>query len=172
MLTAMFQIIQNEIEQWAGRNFPDTPIHRPVLGMVEELGELIDADLKGSEVECKDAVGDFAVYAMHYCVLRNWRYDEVIDKHAKPDARDIAPWFMILKEGGELCHSQLKWEQNIRGTAESHEQAAKTALANLTFAVNRYCNMRRWKFEDIVKMTWETVKKRDWQKHQKDGVSA
>lgn len=76
--------IQDEIAEWTSKNFPNTPPHRPLLGAMEELGELCHAHLKGEQnirgmdnqektIALKqDAIGDILIYLTHYCALNNW----------------------------------------------------------------------------------------------------
>ncbi len=69
----------NDVSAWQRRNFPDALPHQPLLGVLEELGELAHAHLKmeqgirGSFAqhfdEKRDAVGDMIIYLIHYCNL-------------------------------------------------------------------------------------------------------
>lgn len=80
--------IQEEQKQWSKRNFPDSTHIEPLMGMVEEIGELFHAELKrrqgirGTEEEhieaAKDAVGDVVIYMMDYCTKRGWDLEEII----------------------------------------------------------------------------------------------
>jgi NTP pyrophosphatase (non-canonical NTP hydrolase) len=77
--------LQKEVTEWANRNFPNTPPYRPLLGLVEEVGELSHAHLKmeqgirGTAQEHKiakeDAIGDILVYLCHYCSLNGLDLD-------------------------------------------------------------------------------------------------
>ncbi len=99
---------QSEHAEWAEHNFPGTPAHCPLLGVAEETGELCHAHLKleqnirGTEeehiAEGKDAVGDIMVYLVHYCTLKGWNLQEILDEtwaHVKK--RD---WQKNSKDGG------------------------------------------------------------------------
>lgn len=95
---------QVEVGTWALANFGDQDSYRPLLGMMEELGELTHAHLKtlqGVRIsedhreKKKDALGDILIYMLHYCELeaidlqrvlhevweevrkRNWKKDPV-----------------------------------------------------------------------------------------------
>jgi NTP pyrophosphatase (non-canonical NTP hydrolase) len=70
--------LQFEHEQWLRYNFPNQLPHEPLLGLVEEVGELSHAHLKyGQRIrgydqqqywdEATDAVGDILVYLASYC---------------------------------------------------------------------------------------------------------
>ena len=68
--------MQEEIGAWSRRNFGNQPSYRPLLGAVEELGELAHAHLKSEQgirgetvnhIEEKvDALGDIMIYLMDY----------------------------------------------------------------------------------------------------------
>lgn len=68
--------LQEQIEEWTGKNFPSHPLHQPILGMVEEVGELSHAVLKREQKirldedhdeGVRDAVGDICIYLMDFC---------------------------------------------------------------------------------------------------------
>jgi NTP pyrophosphatase (non-canonical NTP hydrolase) len=78
--------LQEKIRAWGEYNFPNAKPHQPLLGAVEELGELAHAHLKaeqgirGTPEEWKakkeDAIGDVVIYLLHYCVkegLNFWK---------------------------------------------------------------------------------------------------
>jgi|WetSurMetagenome_2_1015567.scaffolds.fasta_scaffold10221_5 NTP pyrophosphatase (non-canonical NTP hydrolase) len=81
--------LQQEHLTWSLENFPDNrdPIH-PVLGVVEEVGELSHALLKqaqgirGSHAEheaaAQDAIGDIVIYLCDVCSRRGWDFDEIV----------------------------------------------------------------------------------------------
>ncbi len=80
--------LQQEVEVWSRRNFPNNKPHHPLLGLTEEVGELSHAHLKmdqgirGTKEEHieakKDAVGDIAIYLANYCVLNDIDMADVI----------------------------------------------------------------------------------------------
>ena len=70
------QEIQNGVFEWSRRNFGDQPSHRPLLGLVEEVGELCHAHLKREQgirtnedhvLQQIDAIGDIMIYLLDYC---------------------------------------------------------------------------------------------------------
>ena len=68
--------LQDEVAEWSRRNFPNNTPIEPLLGLMEELGELAHAHLKGQqgirhtadEIEYKkrDALGDLIIQACDY----------------------------------------------------------------------------------------------------------
>jgi len=79
--------IQNEQEEWARRNFPDRKSYQPLLGAMEELGELAHSHLKEEQgirtsedhpENAKDAIGDIIIYLMDYCNQRGFDLAAII----------------------------------------------------------------------------------------------
>ncbi len=79
--------IQGEVYKWSCKNFPKNTSTEPLLGLVEEVGELCHAHLKrtqGSATFCralqKDAVGDIMIYLMDYCSRENINLRRVLEE--------------------------------------------------------------------------------------------
>ena len=82
--------IQQEHKEWAQKNFPDAPAWHSLLGIGEEVGELMHAFLKqeqgirGTHQEHedakKDAIGDIIIYMLHFCNYHNWSLLDIIDE--------------------------------------------------------------------------------------------
>lgn len=74
--------LQQELHEWRLRNFPDADPTQQLLGVGEEVGELMHAHLKSMqgirgddklhEAEAKDAVGDIVIFLMGYCSYHGW----------------------------------------------------------------------------------------------------
>ncbi len=71
------------------------------------------------------------------------------------------PLLGVQEEVGELSHAHLKEAQGIR-THEDHEEQAKDACADIVIFLMDYCSARGWDLVDLVEMTWDEVRKRDW----------
>lgn len=82
--------IQNQHKEWAERNFPMAEKHQPLLGMLEELGELSHAHLKKEQgirgdaekhiADQKDALGDILIFMLHYCNLHEFDLQTILDE--------------------------------------------------------------------------------------------
>lgn len=70
--------LQTEHATWLQANFPNQAQHEPLLGLIEEVGELAHAHLKHGqgirgytrsqyENEAADAIGDILIYLASYC---------------------------------------------------------------------------------------------------------
>lgn len=83
----MLKRIQTEHKRWADINFGNIPTWQPLLGAVEELGELAHAHLKqvqgirtneDHEAKAKDAVGDVVIYLIDYCNRRGFDFETIV----------------------------------------------------------------------------------------------
>lgn len=81
------QSIQKEQAEWSKKNFGEQYTWEPLLGVVEEVGELAHAHLKEHqnirlneqhEENAKDAIGDVVIYMLNYCNLRGFDLEEII----------------------------------------------------------------------------------------------
>lgn len=73
-----FTDLQTEAKKWTQHNFPNAKPYQPLLGIIEEVGELAHAHLKAEQgirdpkIESKvDAIADAIVFMAHYCTLNN-----------------------------------------------------------------------------------------------------
>lgn len=74
--TFNFRVLQLEVREWAEKNFPAAEPWEPLVGAMEELGELSHAHLKehqgirtGENEAKEDAIADIIIYLADYC----WR---------------------------------------------------------------------------------------------------
>lgn len=84
------KIMQGEACAWVLKNFGHRPAYHPLLGAVEELGELAHAHLKGeqgiregaikgkAEAMAKDAVADTVLFLMDYCSANGWDFGVIL----------------------------------------------------------------------------------------------
>jgi len=82
---------QNLHQIWVNHNFPDQKPHEPLLGIVEEVGELSHAHLKSDQgiregasgvdsfLQRADALGDIFIYMLSYCNANNLRLEVCIE---------------------------------------------------------------------------------------------
>lgn len=94
----MLRNLQNEQRPWVKHNFGDRPSWMPLLGIVEELGELAHAHLKQAqgirrqenhEELAKDAVADIVIFLADYCSARGFDLEQLVsDTWAEVKQRD------------------------------------------------------------------------------------
>lgn len=81
--------LQDEQRPWVAHNFPGREAYYPLLGAVEELGELAHAHLKmiqgirGTKEEhlanAKDAVADVIIFLSDYCTAMGFDLAECVE---------------------------------------------------------------------------------------------
>lgn len=107
--------LQEQLDRWREHNFPSSSPDEDFEGMVEELGELAKARLKGKqgirpevsgpEIE-KDCIADLTIYAMQYCSKNGWDFETIVTETAlKVMKRD---WVTDPTAGGEVVNTSLR----------------------------------------------------------------
>lgn len=86
--------------------------------------------------------------------------------HNFPKAKSYQPLLGAVEELGELAHTHLKMEQNIR---ETNNEDKWDAIGDIIIYLADYCNKNGIDIAKAVEMTWNSVKYRDWQKYPKNG---
>jgi len=175
--------LQTEVAEWADYNFPNSLAWRPLMGIVEEAGELMQAETTyytedpinrdNARLASRDAIGDVFVYVAHYCHLQGWSlHDVFVNQQGVVRGSGYSGSHHALAiYGGQLAHHHLKADQGIRGSKEKHETLGKKALKDILLNLSSICSARDWDFEHIVmEETWAKVKRRDWKKNP-DGPS-
>lgn len=86
-----FGRLQTEYLPWAEHNgFSPCPAYRPLLGAMEELGELAHAQLKMEQgirgpqekhiAEAKDAVADIGIFLVAYCAAMDFDFQQLMEE--------------------------------------------------------------------------------------------
>lgn len=158
------ETLQVELAPWTDANFGPREAWHPLLGIVEEVGELEEAIDKAHYGDIKDAIADTVIYMCDFANTMEFDLNELIV--GKIPARPQSPTILV----GKLAHSYLKKKQGIRGTPEEHDAAMKETLAEL------FHSLSQWLFETyqenllrVVADTWSKVKERNWKRNPKTG---
>jgi NTP pyrophosphatase (non-canonical NTP hydrolase) len=82
--------LQTEVAEWANRNFEANKSWHPLLGMMEELGELSHAYLKAEQgirgtaaehsAAKRDALGDIVIYMADYCSREGFSLQQIVEE--------------------------------------------------------------------------------------------
>lgn len=72
---------------------------------------------------------------------------------------------------GRLDHAFLKAKQGIRLTPEKARELMEDALGDIFVYMCDFSQRNNISLEDAISKTWSGVKKRDWIKNKKDGVT-
>jgi NTP pyrophosphatase (non-canonical NTP hydrolase) len=109
MRTITLRQLQTEQRAWVAHNFPGRESFYPLLGAVEELGELAHAHLKALQgirgtteehmAAAADAVADTIIFLADYCSAMGFDLESIVgDTWDKVKQRD---WQADPKTGGE-----------------------------------------------------------------------
>lgn len=162
--------LQEEMKEWQDHNFPDRQSWTPLMGMVEEFGEileekpLIPAILNYNQL---DGVADMLIFLSDYCNAKGFSYQELWDGR-KPEKEylvvlpDSVPTISILL--GRLCHSHIKCEQGIRASEEQHLEDLKRNIQFLIYELIRLVPGEQNTLK-LMEEVWSKVKQRDWKKN-------
>lgn len=146
------------IAEWARENFGEQDPDEPLLGIIEELGELAHAHLKGiqgirhtpNEIrEMKiDAVADCVIYLLNYCGRVGYR-PHPINYAAADRERPSTYWLkMASQDVGDLMDAMpLRTRRTVEAILED---------------LNIYCCCEGIDFEKAVMETWAKVRLRKW----------
>lgn len=150
---------QDEVGIWSRRNFGDQPAYRPLLGMVEELGELYEADDASDFSAMLDSIGDLMVFMADFCHRRGLSLSEIVEAAEEPsvDFSESA----LMKAVGRVCHAQLKLEQGIR-TDKDHVGDMKKALSQVVTALCMWADLIDSNVAQATLAAWSIVSKRNW----------
>lgn len=169
-----YNTIQAEQKEWSVNNFGEMKhSYRPLLGIIEELGELNTAIEACRRDEALDAVGDIFIYMCDFCNHKGWDVNAVVangsDLRVSIDEVDEGSSIASLPLNlgyvlGGLAHHQLKDEQGIR-SEENHEDSIKKLLGVTVFHMVGICRLLGVDLLDVVSSVWSKVKHRNWAKN-------
>lgn len=153
--------LQYEHKQWIASMYPNQPPELPAAGMVEEAGELLHvaiamrrAQLWGDEPRYPpeklasdfiDAVGDCGIYVCSYCNSREWNFHGFTD---------TAPVDEAGRSMVHLCVDIVRIASTFY--VEPHTDYLRLYIGTL----KAVCSTTDLDFEEVVRSTWETVKRR------------
>lgn len=82
--------LQEEQRPWVEHNFPGRKPYFPLLGVVEEIGELAHAHLKAEQgirgtkeelaLKARDAIGDVIVFLADYCTASGYDLQSIVEE--------------------------------------------------------------------------------------------
>lgn len=141
----------------------------PLLGLVEELGELHEA-VSGADFE--DAVGDMMIYMCDYCGRQGVTMPH--NPQVAPDDR-YDPITGLVVSVGRLSHANLKRFQNIRGmdNDEAFAEAQNKAVIGFVWHMEELVRARtKTTLVAILNTVWRNVvRKRDWKANPTTGTT-
>jgi hypothetical protein len=179
-MTVDYDRLVAEVGEWSTDNFGEQPADYPVLGAVEEAGELVRSVLKraqgidddqkyqerddvGPAAE-RDAVGDIVIYLADFVFRTD--YDDVWLQSNK-DFGDDEPETVIqaakkVSSGiGDLC--QITDDTSLEGkNARNPADFVLAYLGHIIWSLEQFCDLRGYDYEQCVVDAWEEVSGRTW----------
>lgn len=110
--------MQVMLTRWEIREVGYQPFDRPMFGVIEEIGELVEA-LEGNEqfrqFSIYDAMADICAYTMQVCTHFRLDFGTIVD-NAKSWSGTTKPF--TVQRCGRLAHLALKHAQRARGMGD------------------------------------------------------
>ena len=179
--------LQSEVSRWAEKNFPESPPRHQILGLVEELGELAHAHLKGEQgirgsaeahaAAARDAVADSFIFFMHACSSLGWASQELL-RSASPEEfqttfaapQGRTPIGYSIKHLAQLMeHLELSENAPTAIEKEAHLFNARSSVLPYLSGLAAYCTAKGWSLQEILDEVWPKVRQRDWTKNKSTG---
>lgn len=167
-MTFTLRQLQEEQKPWVLRNFGDRPAWMPLMGICEELGELVSACTPCASRQTtdwdalRDAIGDTVIFAADYCTAMGWDLQELWDERDRAEMDHDERVRHMLLCVSRLQHHYLKAAQGIRGTSSQHSVMGQAWMSALLWELARVAGDAE--FLAAVEKTWSRVKLRDWKK--------
>lgn len=165
---SFFQSLSEQVGQWSVYNFGQQLPHRPAMGMIEELAELVEAGDKLDRVGIYDAVADVTIYMADYYSKRGWNMGTAWSSAVRPSwlpalSHNLHSVAIVLIK--KLSHHHLKGEQGIRGGSDKQTALMKETCEATLWYLKMVSTAFGADFLITVGTIWSEVSKRDWQKN-------
>lgn len=154
--------IQREVRDWTKANFDTSIEYHPLLGLVEEVGELAHAVLKSEqgirgtieehEAAAQDAIGDATIYLLD---LANRQKRKIVEPSYEDGDDAIIDVFYLVA--------------NVGFAAEAFTDDEDIDLDSIAQSLSNVCSSYGWDYLEIVNTTWDKVKQRNWVKDPDNG---
>lgn len=167
--------LQNESAPWVAHNFGNRPSWQPLMGMVEEVAEMLIAE---DEHEVLDGIADFVIFAADYCNAMGWDLHTLFNERFEPreSVLRLSRTETVVYCVGKMQHHYLKDAQNIRGDSAHHHERGRHFLRGALWAIFELFKGMTFDADESaepflkhVDSVWQKVRQRDWTKAPGDG---
>jgi hypothetical protein len=150
--------LQLKLREWQHANFAEVSDLAMALGIVEEVGELAEAQARGLYPSfTDDARGDITIFAGQLLAANQMSIVPLLEQSNYPPALLVTNTARVPEEAvGMLAHAVLKRSQGIRGFDD--EDKYRIALYTAVWEIFRLHGVHERHYVD----TAEVVLKRDW----------
>ena len=181
--------IQSDLHVWQHTNFGDGKPRHAIIGVGEEVGELLHAVLKMSQgirgdqqshfVEIRDAVGDIVVYTVDFARrsglgMLDFPFalmEKIIPAGTTAEYHEYRAFRVGVCAGILAQHFEdyffLDAMPNVEGRVFLREN-----ICALMRSLAYFCNGLGISFESCIEETVAHVLKRDWTKNKTDGIQS
>jgi hypothetical protein len=170
MTAFSFKQLQEEQKPWTKHNFGDRPSWMPLMGVIEEIGEMMEALIAEDEEAFQDGIADCIVFMSDFCIAMEFDFEEITNQHVEREFWGHGDRALAIF-GARLSHSYLKKAQGIRGTPELHDRDMMQACTQIFKWLDKACSARGIDIEYLVGNVWEQVRKRDFKRFPKNGLN-
>ncbi len=173
--------LQEEQRPWVRHNFGERPPHGPLLGLVEEVGELAHSQLKKEQgirgtseehdIAMKDAVADITIFFADYCSAVDWDMSDVLHVESFRGLQHNNSRVTWINEPWRLVLRMSKFVGKIAAAFDEHDGQAGRHASYLLFGyLASFCHIHGWDMQAIVEETWRNVSKRDFKQYPRTGL--
>jgi len=168
--------IQAELKVWTIYNFGKQESIIPIMGMIEELGELTHAHLKELQgirksdflADKKDAIADITIYLLNYfnCIDKDISLIEntILDKHIDDNNN-----FYILNINSQISKLSDIYVNDNFDYANVITESNIEHCSYILYSLYEYAYNIELDLLTIINEVWETVKLRDWKLYPLNG---
>mgnify|MGYP007071573244 CR=1 FL=1 len=187
-INSLLTHIRCEHKEWTEHNFPGQLSHQPLLGIIEEIGELLEAiNSKYSETESfdnddiKDAIADIFIFCVGYINVccKNFSINPKTLESMIIDIQKSEYEVYVIGLIAKMARQHLKMEQRIRCGIDDFVSQNNEEIKSLITEVMLYTVFCYYYFignqdmsgylKNIIDV-WDKVKARDWKKFPYNGV--
>ena len=176
-----FDTLQEEQADWALKNFGAHEPWRPLMGMCEELRELVQALRDEDDAGTLDSVADTVIFSSDFCTCMGWSLSDVVDslsdgvdlvEYSYPDEVNIPILGgSLLSRIGKIQHHYLKHIQAIC-TNEDYLEGIWVNLVGIFSCLSALSEKHYNKtLLEVTGPVWSIVRQRDWTKNKVDATS-
>ncbi len=138
--------------------------YRYVIGIQEELGELLEAYQDKNADKIRDAVGDVFTFLVNYCDSQNielWNCKGGVYRNSNGDyLHSIISAIQI--NVGHLSHAHLKGDMCVRYTPKEVLRLKQEAIAGIYMHLVAFCLHQGIDFDRCLEEVWNVIKDRSY----------
>ena len=175
--------IQKEQFEWAQHNFGPQKKWWPAVGGIEEKGELArtiikaDQGIRGTPEKHKamaaDAIADYMIYMLNFCSLHEISLQDVLEVPRFSDFESAITY--DNREAYRILCAEMEYHSGLMllqiDCLAPNWTIVKSEIFHICRAVARISRALGIGFEACILDVWGDVKRRDWKRFPKNGLT-